>query len=367
MNLADGGKLPGMDVVSVERGSGSGWCASRKLEKWCPRRRHDGRAVASQNKLDAASRSPMEFIPSKGMKQYTAPDEPVEPADPSREAPRPSNRSQKQSQRSLYTTTSSQLSPTTPSSMPRSGGSLSKRSPPRTGGSRSPTSPSRSPPRSPPPEPPKGLNTKRTARGTARGWFPTTPSTHRAHSGRWPYLSFRDGYTARSQLTTNRTPKQRPPREGPPTDPSQSEVYGPDLSAAAVRCMNIFTIEAKDAMGERVLEGGDVFQISVRCNKQGVKARGAWPADAAPFTLFIFLSLTLFARTSLLACFTQHVSTTTRTARISSSSPHHPPAPTRSASPSSASRSSAALIHASPPHPKRSHGNAYCAVKGCAT
>ena len=27
----------------------------RKLEKWCPRRRHDGRAVASQNKLDAAS------------------------------------------------------------------------------------------------------------------------------------------------------------------------------------------------------------------------------------------------------------------------------------------------------------------------
>ena len=45
--------------------------------------------------------------------------------------------------------------------------------------------------------------------------------------------------------------------------------------------MNIFTIEAKDAMGERVLEGGDVFQISVRCNKQGVKARGAWPADAS--------------------------------------------------------------------------------------
>ena len=57
--------------------------------------------------LPPASRSPMEFIPSKGMKQYTAPDEPVEPADPSREAPRPSNRSQKQSQRSLYTTTSS--------------------------------------------------------------------------------------------------------------------------------------------------------------------------------------------------------------------------------------------------------------------
>ena len=106
--------------------------------------------------------------------------------------------------------------------------------------------------------------------GTARGWAFSARSAHSAGlSTVRSYLSSAcSGFSARSGFYT-----PKPPRLGPPTEPSQCQVHGPGLHTADVRHPNSFVIEAFDAEGERISEGGDEFIVAVRCNAVGAQAR----------------------------------------------------------------------------------------------